>query len=251
MSSQKPSPILSAALIAVLFLSACSGAATETAPAPEIEAPQNEPAPDAGLANPASVYCENEGGRLVIRKDVGGGEYGVCVFPDGSECEEWAFYRGDCQPGGTQAGPPHQTAPSYINEEYGFSLDMPGEWTSEEFGDYTVFRRAADGDQFALFVGYQPADDELIPFRSGMGAGEIIDSEPIDFMGSQIPKKLLVFEGVTKTVIYGSNLEADGLRLSIFLDPVEVQGTDWGDLGIPSEIMAEADQIVSSFALYP
>ncbi|MEA3339639.1 MAG: DUF333 domain-containing protein [Chloroflexota bacterium] len=28
-----------------------------------------------------------------------GGEYGVCVFSDGSECEEWAFFRGECEPG--------------------------------------------------------------------------------------------------------------------------------------------------------
>ncbi|MBU1866793.1 MAG: DUF333 domain-containing protein, partial [Actinobacteria bacterium] len=28
-----------------------------------------------------------------------GGTYGVCVFPDGSECDEWAFFRGECEPG--------------------------------------------------------------------------------------------------------------------------------------------------------
>ena len=25
---------------------------------------------------------------------------GYCIFPDGSECEEWAFFRGECVPGG-------------------------------------------------------------------------------------------------------------------------------------------------------
>lgn len=29
------------------------------------------------------------------------GAYGVCVFPDGSECDEWAFFRGECGPGST------------------------------------------------------------------------------------------------------------------------------------------------------
>ncbi|MBN1138650.1 MAG: DUF333 domain-containing protein, partial [Anaerolineae bacterium] len=24
---------------------------------------------------------------------------GYCVFPDGTECEEWAFQRGECMPG--------------------------------------------------------------------------------------------------------------------------------------------------------
>ena len=51
-----------------------------------------------GLANPASVYCEGQGHTLEMRTDADGGQYGVCIFPDGSECEEWAFYRGECSP---------------------------------------------------------------------------------------------------------------------------------------------------------
>jgi hypothetical protein len=53
----------------------------------------------AGLPNPASVYCEEQGGVLEIREG-DDGQTGVCVFPDGSECEEWAFYNGECAPGG-------------------------------------------------------------------------------------------------------------------------------------------------------
>ncbi|MEZ4644366.1 MAG: META domain-containing protein [Chloroflexota bacterium] len=52
----------------------------------------------AGLANPASVYCEEQGGTLEIRTDNNGGQYGVCLFDDGSECDEWAFFRGECAP---------------------------------------------------------------------------------------------------------------------------------------------------------
>jgi len=53
---------------------------------------------EAGMANPASVYCEEQGGELEIRSN-DAGEYGVCKFDDGSECEEWQFYRGECSPG--------------------------------------------------------------------------------------------------------------------------------------------------------
>jgi Tol biopolymer transport system component/putative hemolysin len=53
--------------------------------------------PTTGLANPASVYCEEQGYTLEMRTDENG-TYGVCIFPDGSECEEWAFYRGECKP---------------------------------------------------------------------------------------------------------------------------------------------------------
>ncbi len=54
---------------------------------------------DVGLPNPASAYCEEQGGTLEIREDEGGDQFGVCVFADGSECEEWAFYEGECEPG--------------------------------------------------------------------------------------------------------------------------------------------------------
>lgn len=49
----------------------------------------------AGIANPASTYCVERGYRSVIRNGQSG-QTGVCVFPDGSECDEWAFFRGEC-----------------------------------------------------------------------------------------------------------------------------------------------------------
>ncbi|MCX8023476.1 MAG: DUF333 domain-containing protein [Syntrophorhabdaceae bacterium] len=54
------------------------------------------------IANPASEYCIKTGGRLVIRKDKDGGEYGICIF-NNKECEEWAYFRGECdQEGNTK-----------------------------------------------------------------------------------------------------------------------------------------------------
>lgn len=54
--------------------------------------------PPAKLANPASQHCIDQGGKLEIRTAPDGGQYGVCRFANGSECEEWAFQRGECQP---------------------------------------------------------------------------------------------------------------------------------------------------------
>lgn len=56
-------------------------------------------AQSASMANPASVNCVQSGGKSEIRKDAKGGEVGYCVFPDKSECEEWAYIRGECKPG--------------------------------------------------------------------------------------------------------------------------------------------------------
>jgi putative hemolysin len=48
------------------------------------------------IANPASVYCIEHGGELEI-KEGKAGQYGVCNFPDGKFCEEWAYFRGECK----------------------------------------------------------------------------------------------------------------------------------------------------------
>lgn len=54
-----------------------------------------EEQPNSGLANPASVYCEGLGYQLELRSD-DKGSFGICVFPDGSECDEWDFLSGRC-----------------------------------------------------------------------------------------------------------------------------------------------------------
>lgn len=53
--------------------------------------------PNTQISNPASVNCVQKGGELEIRLAEEGGQYGVCKFSDGSECEEWALFRGECE----------------------------------------------------------------------------------------------------------------------------------------------------------
>ncbi|GAK64266.1 uncharacterized protein PAN0_005c2478 [Moesziomyces antarcticus] len=45
------------------------------------------------IANPASVYCVQQGGTLEIVKDKDGNEIGMCRLPDGTVREEWDFFR--------------------------------------------------------------------------------------------------------------------------------------------------------------
>ena len=57
---------------------------------------QNEDFPEQkmiGMANPASVYCVEQGGESIIKQDKDGSEYGICKFKDGKEVDEWEFYR--------------------------------------------------------------------------------------------------------------------------------------------------------------
>ena len=87
------------ALSVILILAAILAAACGPEPAPTA-APTG---PAAGLPNPASKYCADQGYKLEIR-DEAGGQVGYCLFPDGSECEEWAFFRGECGPTGGKEG---------------------------------------------------------------------------------------------------------------------------------------------------
>jgi len=57
--------------------------------------PSSKPA----IANPASEYCVSQENTLIIRQDSQGSQVGYCLFQDQTECEEWAYFQGTCQPG--------------------------------------------------------------------------------------------------------------------------------------------------------
>ncbi len=124
-----------AALILLLALAACAG--------PQVQTP--EPAatgtPPANMPNPASVYCEQHGNKLEIHTAADGSQSGVCVYPDGSACDEWDYFRGECGPG-VQASP---TSASTVEASPEASDSKPGEnasggymppGTSEEITDW-------------------------------------------------------------------------------------------------------------------
>jgi putative hemolysin len=205
-----------------------------------------QPVPDQpSLPNPASVFCEEQGGKTETRTDAEGGQYGVCIFDDGSECDEWDFYRGDCKPGRSEVAPSPVSVPAYINEAYGFSFDPPSDWTIEGYEDYLLFRRPG----FQVFVGFQLAGEEPKPFRTGMPSGEFVDSGTVNLLGQPVPKQILVSNGKNKVVAYDGRIKVGDLILVMYLDAVETTEVSYDDLNIPPEIMGEADQIIASFAL--
>lgn len=116
--------------------------------------------PAADMANPASVHCEENDGKLEFRQDENGGQVGYCVFEDGSECEEWAFYRGECQPGFSLN---HQTG--LANPASVFCLDNGGTLVTredEEGGQvgYCVFEDGSECVDWAFYRGEcQPGEE--------------------------------------------------------------------------------------------
>jgi len=89
----------------------------------------------AGMPNPASAFCEEQGGRVEIREGEGG-QVGYCVFPDGSECEEWAFFRGECVPGGGEYQPPDSAVCSDLSKTMVQTLGAAVTTEEAPFQDY-------------------------------------------------------------------------------------------------------------------
>lgn len=55
--------------------------------------------PSAAVANPASVYCLEHGGTSFNRVNTQGAQTGYCLFKDQTYCEEFDYFRGQCQQG--------------------------------------------------------------------------------------------------------------------------------------------------------
>ncbi len=81
-------------LMIMIFLAALTACTTPRSQVPP-DASTTEVS-QARVPNPASLYCEQNGNKLVPAAD--GGQNGLCILPDGSACDEWAYYRGACCP---------------------------------------------------------------------------------------------------------------------------------------------------------
>jgi putative hemolysin len=83
------------------------------------------------LANPASQNCVKQGGTLKIERRPDGGQYGVCVFTDNYQCEEWALFRGECPKNGLRVT-------GYVTPA--------GRYCAITGGRYTVVTESASGE---------------------------------------------------------------------------------------------------------
>jgi putative hemolysin/predicted secreted protein len=74
----------------LVLLAVLAAGCTQQTPVPPVTTPGQS-----AIANPASVYCGQNGGTVEIIKGTSGGEFGMCTFANGTSCEEWALFRGE------------------------------------------------------------------------------------------------------------------------------------------------------------
>ena len=128
--------------IILLALTACTSFRVQTSNSAGTDMPPNMP-------NPASVYCEQNGNQHELQTASDGSQPGICTFPDGSTCEEWAYYRGECGPAvaTTEAsgGGPGGSDGTGENGSGGYM--QPG--ATEEFSDWWgVIKTTGSGAQY-------------------------------------------------------------------------------------------------------
>ena len=135
-------------VITLMALTACTA----------LQVQKPEPAatdmPQAAMPNPASVYCLQNGNKLEIQTASDGSQPGVCVFPDGSTCEEWAYFRGECGPAAQKSPTPAMTVEATTEASGDDSGgDNPGSFmppgATEEIADWWgVIKSNPPGAQF-------------------------------------------------------------------------------------------------------
>lgn len=200
----------------------------------------NGPQGAANMPNPASQHCEQNGGTLQIRVDPNGGEHGVCVFPDNTECEEWAFFRGECNPDNSQKGPENAVRHTYSNATLGFNLDAPAGWTVWEAPNLVQFKRQG----YTLSIGFWPPDQKSPQLHPALPTGDFQNGGQFMMTGLLLPKRNLVQNGTIRMVDFGEDINLGTVHFSIWLDGPNGQGKNTAE--IPAEIIAEAEAILNS-----
>lgn len=165
-----------AAMICIMVSTSCS--TTQVSPTPQTNMP-----------NPASVYCEQNGGKLDLRQDASGGVAGTCVFPDGSECDEWAYFRRECKPGD-----------SPVNPAVTMTLSPTQEGYNDPFAYCAAIGTIDTPD--ARYTGLQINDEIIDGYKTAAGLGS--STEPMEMF-----KKTTIWRCMNNRVYacnFGANL---------------------------------------------
>lgn len=141
------------------------------------------------------------------------------------------------------------TPETFISEAHGFSLVLPPGWTPVTTLVHRVSLVRA-GTGIALRIWVKHADDEINLVRTGVGAGDLVERDPVLFLGQPVSSQRLVYQDRDKAVFYelATEIPRDDL---IFVIALETNQSDYEAVDIPLEIQAEADAIVSSLELLP
>ena len=206
------------------------------------KAPVENPDANAEIPNPAAVYCEQNGGTLNL-------EEWLCMFEDGSYCEEWAYQRWECQPGeimynkvGELVGMPNPAA-VYCAEQWWESIPM-----EDEEGNQYAMCRLADGTEVEEWEYYRANNPDAVVFEEDLAAAEaairnVVDNEwqvkvesfELAYAGDEISNANFEYcqsldPKTTKCAVFTSNFhipEQDAVMAGAFEPNTDITGWSW------------------------
>jgi putative hemolysin len=243
-------------IMLALLLAACQSIPTQGSEFNPTVSPEVYPAvspppgvtPTPGLPNPASAYCADQGYASEIRTAADGSQSGVCIFPDGTHCDEWAYFRNECGPAsvanptstsaaGADGTPPAPTGIptplpidpadyqgwwTYTHAMYNFSIMLPEDWIVEEAptsdlllsGHMLNLRPRDEVDSAAIRMTFRRLGEDTLLWPTGVGQGEFVTGGTLDVAGAPARRLYLVCPTgqVTSIWYHGGENEANIIR---------------------------------------
>lgn len=136
----------------------------------------------------------------------------------------------------------------YTNLDYGFSFHYPPDWTLEDRPHLIILRHQVIDTLRWFTVEYHRVDEDLWVFRTGVPAGDFVPRGSVPFLGRELARNVLVYEGKDKLVSYGSG-DATPWTDVVFSIVLEDFADDYQALDLPEDVQRQIDQVVTSFEL--
>jgi hypothetical protein len=135
----------------------------------------------------------------------------------------------------------------YTNLDYGFSFHYPPDWTLEDKLHLLVLTHKF-ADTLRFTVVYHGIDEDVWLFRTGMPAGDFVPRGSVPFLGRELSRNALVYEGKTKMMSYGYGDATPwtDVVLNIVLEELV---TSYEAIDLREDVQKQVDQVVSSFEL--
>lgn len=127
---------------------------------------------------PTNDHCESNGGTVESpRHTKTGDEYALCVFDDGSACDTWWYFRGECEKGA------HPVFSRYCDRSGGELSDEDVDWehiigASPAEYEVCTFANGTECEEYNYYVGGCATNHTHFGLRDGEFFGKGIEASP-------------------------------------------------------------------------
>lgn len=134
----------------------------------------------------------------------------------------------------------------YINAGYCFAFSYPPDWIVTAAKNFVAVSPRTD-PTIALTIGFRKNTENIRIVPTGLSAGDTIEAGEVRFMGKNISKVNLVYEGKIKKVLYNmGEIPVDDLRYFLALSDYR-SDVPYEAISLSDTLIATSDAIVGTF----